>query len=127
MQMKFMKRREEHDRRERLRKEEEERLLAARWVVKSAGDDVAESVILILSEERFDLSPPVGRRSFRGFNPALETMVTAQLREYKQTESRKAKRRAKLALEELDAEKAKREEQSVTDAEMAQLAAKRKR
>ena len=89
LRMRFMNRQEETDRREKLRREEEDRLIQARWVVKSS--DAEDKVILILTEDRFDLSPPIGRRSFRGFNNALETLVVQQMREHKQSESRKVK------------------------------------
>ncbi len=87
MRMRFMNRQEESERRERLRREEEDRLIQARWVVKSS--DAEDKVILILTEDRFDLSPPIGRRSFHGYNQSLEALVAQQLREHKQSESRK--------------------------------------
>lgn len=99
--------------------QEERRLLEARWVVKSKDDD---NVILILSEDRFDLSPPIGRRSFKQFNTMLESLVETQLREHKQAQGRLLKRQAKLDTE-------KDVEADVSDQSMADfaLAAKRKR
>lgn len=91
LRMRFMNRQSEAERREQLRKEEETRLLQARWVVQSADKD--HNVILVLSEDRFDLSPPIGRRSFRNFNPMLETLVVQQMREHKQSESRKVRKK----------------------------------
>lgn len=93
LRMRFMNRQSEAERREQLRKEEETRLLQARWVVQSADKD--HNVILVLSEDRFDLSPPIGRRSFRNFNPMLETLVVQQMREHKQSESRKVRKKKK--------------------------------
>jgi hypothetical protein len=123
LSMKFMKRRQEAELRERLRREEEDRLIQARWVITTT--EAKNNVILILSDDRFDLSPPVGRRSFQGCNPALEALVTLQLREHKQTQSRHAKRKKKLA------EAAEEEEKVVTDQQMTEFAvasaAKRKR
>ena len=103
-----------------LRKEEERRLLEARWVVKSNDDD---NVILIMSEDRFDLSPPLGRRSFKGFNAALETLVEAQLREHRQRQGRLQKRRVSLADQD-EAEAAAVSDDSMT---AFALASKRKR
>jgi hypothetical protein len=103
-----------------LRKEEEDKLLEARWVVKSNDN---ENVIMLLSEDRFDLSPPIGRRSFKGFNPALETLATEKLKQHQQTENRKEKRRAKLDQE----KKEEQQGQSVTDEQMAAFALQTKR
>ncbi len=117
LSMKFMRRRQESELREKLRREEEDRLIQARWVITTAEEK--NNVILILSDERFDLSPPVGRRSFQGFNSALEALVTQQLREHKQTQSRHAKRKKKLA----DAAAEDEEEgKAVTDQQMADFA-----
>lgn len=61
LNMKFMRRKEEAQLREKLRKEETNALSEARWSVKSL-----DRIICITDEQRFDLSPPIGRRSFRG-------------------------------------------------------------
>ena len=94
-------------------------MLEARWVVTSNDDN---HVILILSEDRFDLSPPIGRRSFKGFNPSLDSLMEEKIREHRQARGRKAKREAKL---EVDAQ----DPTAVSDASMADfaVASKRKR
>ena len=92
--------------------------MEARWVVRSNDDS---NVILILSEDRFDLSPPIGRRSFKGYNPTLDTLMEEKLRAHKQARGRKLKREAKL--------EAEADETAVSDQSMTQfaLASKRKR
>jgi len=107
-----MRRREEGERRDRLRKEEDDRLREARWVVKGLDD----RVLVMADETRFDLSPPLGRRSFKSFNPVVEELVELQLKEHKQSGVRAQKRQTKMA-EQADDEAS---EKAISDVEMAQ-------
>lgn len=109
---KFMRRREEAERRDKLRRQEDDRLREARWTVKGLDDHI----MVLADETRFDLSPPIGRRSFKNFNPAIEQLVEAQLKEHRESGKRAEKRRAKI---EAEAEEEEQQTKAVSDVDMA--------
>ncbi len=106
-----MRRREEAERRDRLRREEEDRMREARWVVKGLDN----AVTMLTDDRRFDLSPPLGRRSFRGFNPVVEALVEQQLKEHRELNKRGERRKAKLEEEAREEE----QEKAVSDADLS--------